>query len=341
MDLKHVLGFPLWEQGAFALFAASYAELAAIFQQYAKSGSAGSGSAVSALTMQKTELINLAMDCEICNAQFTDARLISIYERADQVDDTMYRDEATGTMKGKSIQQGDRGLELHEFYEALCMIALGRFNPRYGTVGNTKTTDASSVVDMPMPDCLDKLLKIVLKNAKTDGLTKILKIIVKDPLIRAVFNAKEKSVNKAQEGVGGRIKGLSKTFDGLRKAFEAHSNKKASATKEPTMTLEQFIEAMNKRSVAQDLIIDPDPAIAGAYTPTVHSNLSQLDLRSAFVTAQGSGSGAGSNTASSGTVIDYAEFCNLLGICGHIKYEEVKEMTLVQKVEVRELCPCI
>merc|ERR1719305_1359682 len=102
MDLSHVLGFPMWEEGVFKLFAKHFPELQSIFQQYAKSGAAGSGSAVSALTMQKTELTNLALDCELCNAQFTDARLTTIYERADQVDDTLYRDVTTGVQKGGS-----------------------------------------------------------------------------------------------------------------------------------------------------------------------------------------------------------------------------------------------
>ena len=253
-----------------------------------------------------------ALDCELCNAQFTDARLISLFERADQVDDSMYREEATGVMRGGAVKQGDRGLQLHEFFEVLCMIALARANPKYGSVGTFKTTDANSVVDKPMPGCLDTLLKnSILKKAKSDGLAKILKIVIKDPEIRAVFNTK-----------GGPLK----------KAFESHSNKKQSATKAPTMTLEQLIGAMNHRKVAKDVIVDPAPAITGYYTPTAHSNLSQLDIRGAFVTAQGSGSGGGSNTADGGVVIDYGEFCNLLGLCAHIKYEEIAEMTLPQKV---------
>ena len=56
--------------------------------------------------MQKTELTNLALDCELCNSQFTDARLTTLYERADQVDDTLYRDETTGVQKGERGQDG-------------------------------------------------------------------------------------------------------------------------------------------------------------------------------------------------------------------------------------------
>ena len=38
------------------MFAKAWPELTSIFTQYAKAGAAGSGSAVSAQTMQKTEL---------------------------------------------------------------------------------------------------------------------------------------------------------------------------------------------------------------------------------------------------------------------------------------------
>ena len=126
-----------------------------------------------------------------------------------------------------------------------------------------------------------------------------LKRVMKEPEIRAVFNA-----NKLP----------------LKKAFDARSNAKVSATKAPTMTLESLLGAMNERKVAKDIIVDPRPAISGYYTPTVHSNLSQLDIRGAFVTAQGSGAGTGTNTQSGGVVVDYEEFLNILGLCGSIKY---------------------
>ena len=311
-DLFHVIGFPVWEEQAFAIFAKAWSELTGIFAQYAKSGAAGSGSATSALTMQKTELTNLALDCELCNASFSDARLTTIYERADQVDDTLIRDEATGVQKGGSATMGDHGLEMHEFMECLCMIAVARANPKYGTVGNTKTTDADSVLVAPMPGCLDTLMKVILKNAKTDELAKTLKRVMKEPEIRAIFNA-----NKAA----------------LNKAFLARSNAQFAATKAATMSLESLLGAMNERRVAKDIIVDPTPAVSGQFTPQVHSNLSQLDIRGAFVTAQGSGSGAGTNNQSGGVVIDFEEFLNILGLCGSIKYEEIKQMSLAQQVQ--------
>ena len=152
----------------------------------------------------------------------------------------------------------------------------------------------------------------------------VLKRVMKEPEIRAVFNASKLP---------------------LKKAFEARSNAKIAATKAPTMTLENLLGAMNERKTCKDVIVDPVPAISGYYTPQVHSNLSQLDIRGAFVTAQGSGSGGGTNQQSGGVVIDYEEFVNILGLCGSIKYEEIKEMSLVQQVQgvvdnflVRKVC---
>ena len=111
----------------------------------------------------------------------------------------------------------------------------------------------------------------------------MLKRVMKEPDIRAIFNA-----NKSP----------------LKKAFNARSNAKVAATKAPTMTLESLLGAMNERKCAKDILVDPTPAISGQYTPEVHSNLSQLDIRGAFVTAQGSGSGAGTNTSAGGVVVD-------------------------------------
>ena len=62
MDLSHVYGFPLWEQGVFELLHASFEQLRSIFDYYAKSGTAGSSSTGALLTMQQTELQTLALD---------------------------------------------------------------------------------------------------------------------------------------------------------------------------------------------------------------------------------------------------------------------------------------
>ena len=187
------------------LFGKYFPELSSIFQQYAKSGAAGSGSALSALTMQKTELTNLALDCQLANETFSMARVINIFERADQADDTMYRDETTGIVKGETAKGGDRGLVLHEFFECLVMMAVYRQNPKYGTVGNTTSKDGGDVLVHPLPGCLETLLtKSILTKAKTDQLTKTLKRIQKEPEVRAVINQYKAELKKAFEGASNK-----------------------------------------------------------------------------------------------------------------------------------------
>ena len=139
---------------------------------------------------------------------------------------------------------GDHGLELHEFFEVLCMIAVAR-QPQ---VRHRRQHDAGRhrVLVEPMPGCLEKLLKVILKKANSDGLAKVLKRVMKEPEIRAIFNA-----NNAP----------------LKKAFEKYSNANYSATKAATVTLENLLGAMNERRCAKDVIVDPKPAISGYYTP--------------------------------------------------------------------------
>ena len=78
MDLSHVFGFPVWEQGVFEIFNASSEELKSIYQMYAKSGTAGSASANAALTMQQTELQNLALDCQLSSEAFSMTRVMCV-----------------------------------------------------------------------------------------------------------------------------------------------------------------------------------------------------------------------------------------------------------------------
>ena len=164
MDLGHVFGFPLWEEATFGVLQRSFPELISIFTEYAplptlplatwllcssaarslaphtapfshhvrppprgryaKSGSAGSGSAKAIMTMQSSELTNLALDCSIATDKFKMARINGIFQRADQVDDTLVADRGDKRkMKGKSAEAGDHGLEIHEFLECLIMLA--------------------------------------------------------------------------------------------------------------------------------------------------------------------------------------------------------------------------
>eukprot|EP00966_Prymnesium_polylepis_P156806 3623286-Prymnesium_polylepis.1 len=148
-------GFPLWEREVFQLLQRSFVELASIFTFYAMSGTAGSSTATAALSMQQTELGNLAMDIGLTTEAFPMARVQNIFARADQED-------------AGSNQVASHGLELHEFLEALVLLAFHRANPQHGEVGR------SQEVAEPLPGCLEALLdKQLLKRAKRDKLARI------------------------------------------------------------------------------------------------------------------------------------------------------------------------
>ena len=203
-------------------------------------------------------------------------------------------------VKGETAKGGDHGLELHEFFECLIMLAFHKANPKFGDVGHN--TEAS--VPFPLPGCLDTLLnKSILKKAKSDDLAKILKRIQKEPECQAVVRARQ-----AQ----------------LEKAFKVKSSAAHSKTANPLMTMEQFVAQCVDRRFAKDVIVHPMPNISGVAVPDVHSNLSQLDIKGAFVTAQ---QGEGNRDQ-----IDAKEFVHIIALCGHIKYEEVAQMSLPQRV---------
>ena len=182
MDLSHIYGFPVWEEAAFGIIQRSFGELVSIFTEYAKSGTAGSSSAKAAMTMQSTELTNLALDCELATEDFPTSRINLIFMRADQVDDTLVVDRTNRqNVQGKGAERGDNGLELHELLECLIFLAFSRENPDFGNRG--KEVDP----DDPMPGCLETVLqKNILKKARRDRLAKVRKIIEKDPEVAVV-----------------------------------------------------------------------------------------------------------------------------------------------------------
>ena len=142
MDLTHIFGFPLWEEQAFGHLAKCHKELKSVFAHYCKSGTAGATSADQAMTMQTTELGNLCLDIDILTEGtstsdgFNMTRVINLFRRADQVDDTFKEARHDHrVVEGETAKGGDRGLELHEFYELLVMLGFYRFNPDFGEVG--------------------------------------------------------------------------------------------------------------------------------------------------------------------------------------------------------------
>ena len=72
-------------------------------------------------------------------------------------------------------------------------------------------------------------------------------------------------------------------------------------------------------------VVVPVGAVAGMTLPAVHTNLSMLDMKGAFVSSQEGEKGR--------DAVSYDEFCTCLALCGHIKYEEVGEMKLAKRVE--------
>ena len=92
--------------------------------------------------MQGTELGNICLDIDILTEGdskkdgFDMTRVWNIFRRADQVDDTQKESAADSrVIEGEAARGGDRGLECHEFYEALVALCFYRFNPDFGEVG--------------------------------------------------------------------------------------------------------------------------------------------------------------------------------------------------------------
>ena len=70
MELSSTHGWPLWEAEVYGLLAESFAEIHSIFSYYGRSGAAGGTSASAALTLQSSELTNLALDIELAHKNF-------------------------------------------------------------------------------------------------------------------------------------------------------------------------------------------------------------------------------------------------------------------------------
>ena len=72
MELSSTHGWPLWEAEVYGLLAESFSEIHAIFCYYGRSGSttAGGSSASAALTLQRSEMANLAFEIELAHKNF-------------------------------------------------------------------------------------------------------------------------------------------------------------------------------------------------------------------------------------------------------------------------------
>ena len=256
--------------------------------------------------MQSTELTNLALDCELPTEKFKMARINTIFQRADQVDSTLKASKSDKRkMEGQAAQGGDNGLELHEFLECLIMLAFQRANPAFGSVG--ENTEA----EFPLPGCLETLLMSnILKNARRDKLAKVKKIVEKDAEVAKVKRDRSAALKKEFEEVCARD---ATTMMGTKDQFGNAGGVEDGAGS--TLGMDVFCDEMSDRVVAEDKTVGPYPNITGLFLPPVHTNLSWLDCKGAFVTCQ---SGSDMET------IDFEEFLDCLALCGTIKYENVK-----------------
>ena len=308
MDLMHVYGCPAWEEEVFGIVQRNFLELVSIFSKYAMSGSAGSGSAKQVMTMQSTELTNLALDCELATDNFKTARINTIFDRADQVDSTLKGSRGDKRkMEGEAAKQGDAGLELHEFLECLVFLAFSRANPDFGNVG--KNVDP----DVEAPKAFEDLLtKNILVKAKRDGLAKTRKILDKDPEVQVVKRNRYKALKAQFEKVCERD---ATTMMGTKDQFGNAGGEDDGAGS--TLGMDVFCDEMSDRTVSEDVGVTPTPNITGLFLPKVHSNLSWLDCKGAYATCQ-------ADAGKEMETIDFDEFLTCLALCGTIKYENVK-----------------
>ena len=79
----------------------------------------------------------------------------------------------------------------------------------------------------------------------------------------------------------------------------------------------KFCDELFERKVTREITVDPTPIVKGVPLAPRHSNLSWLDAKGAFAACQGA-SEDGSQT------MTFDEFVVCLGLCGHIKNEEIE-----------------
>ena len=87
-----------------------------------------------------------------------------------------------------------------------------------------------------------------------------------------------------------------------------------------------FVQDLVARRVTKELMVTPTPSVTGDDTRPRHSNLSQLDVKGTFTTGQNK------DEASGNAGVNFEEWLHCLGLCGHIKYEEIEEMSLADRV---------
>jgi hypothetical protein len=162
--------------------------------------------------------------------------------------------------------------ELHEFLESLVALGFYRFNPTFGEVG--KLFECEFDAGRTLATLLDKH---VLKHAKTDALAAVKSEVATNPEVQEVFQKYRAQMRKEWKGIN-------------------NGQGPMKVEGKEVITMEQFCEDLGQqgkgdfdkgaRRVVREVTITPTPAVKGMKMERKHSNLSQLDIKGAFVTAQ-------------------------------------------------------
>ena len=114
----------------------------------------------------------------------------------------------------------------------------------------------------------------------------------------------------------------------LRRVFEAADAAKGRRLfAKSLLDLGSLAHLLSEHGVLNELLVRPTSAFKGVLLPEVHTSLSALDVKGAFVACQGAEHGE-----EGAPTIDFEAFLVCLALCGHVKYEEVEQMSLAQRV---------
>ena len=120
--------------------------------------------------------------------------------------------------------------------------------------------------------------------------------------------------------------------NGLKRMFEAKAYETRKGIQElgiKTISLETLIIWMGpdfqgdggrgcSKNVLKDIMVSPTPQVTGTVVEPRHSNLSNLDVKGIYSTAQRTGNDNKAD-GKDGANIDYEEFLHTLALCGRVK----------------------
>ena len=200
-------------------------------------------------------------------------------------------------------------------------LAFERANPRYGDCdGDGEATGAAAgpSVAYPLPGCLTHLLeKNLLASWQRDAFSTMHKAVVSESTgIKAVLNAHRPALRRC--------------FDHARQA----DGQLGSAASAKTLGAEAFCRDLFDRKVAREVVVAAPGSGSAAPQAELRCHLSWLDCKGAFASGLAAADRAAAKGGADGEAapIEFSEFLEALAVCGLIKYEEVQEMSLAQRV---------